>query len=956
MPAASLLCLCAFVSLPQGDLRLPPPSRPDGVRVVEQRPLSEIERFRRDLAEMQGPAPRVEAKLQEMALAYPTIEPLILEVARTARSNEMQNLMVVARRFGHTTGTGRVGDELLFQLLARPLGDATRPVVETMVALKGDDGRRALRECVLGRISAVRRAATEVLVATAEADDLPFALQLSGEQKLDLQLRGIDLLAAVPDERARERLVEMLSKDPALAGAACASLIGLGEPAVPHLQRLCEAPPIDRGFAYAGFALAQIEQATGRPVVPEAAAPALSRRLADPDTLSRSLAAVALSELAWRGVAPGADRPLVEALIDVVAPIRFVPNLDLLRRPAEERLVRLTGRLLANAELLSWREWWDTQKDTFVGVCRDVQVDAANAAVAIVSLRQPDRVLRVLAEGMAGAAPIRGATEVLVADEQMLALIGELRARGFGGAGAARAPSTLPPVRSLEVQVPTGRAQVAVPAGGDHVFEAMVQVLEDELDRQLWQLYRDPTDEPDRAAFWRAERRWREANPDPVEQGRRFAHRLVQRWGELEPSLRARGVERPLQHPQRRELLAEADGMAAVAALRARPHLDELDLRLLELAAAVPGDRVWRDCVALAATAVGGGRPAVRAVFAALGADAVLQALHDENPIVRRAAVEEVVVVRDLRAGPRLVELLADADADADVAGAAAFACGQLGYAPAADPIVARITADATPPRLRRECLRALGRIGGDRAFVVLQRALAAPVQEDREAALRGLGELRDLRAARLLAEMAVIAHGKDLGELARHYLQRMGGTLAVPALRAQLLVTQEPAVRDELVLLLGAYQDAASVPDLMDLLRHPKLGTAAAGQLAAATGVDLLSADDRVGVIESWYRRHRDQPQWQWLLDALAAAEEATTLRPGQFAPSAGLAAVPELARLLVESRTPRLRVLSAAVLRTVTGEDYGVVAPDTPADVRETIAARYRLLAETARAAQGR
>jgi HEAT repeat protein len=952
--AATLLCLCASVPLPQGDLRLPPPTKRSPAAVSPQRPLTEIERFRRDLLDMQGPGPRVEAKLQDMALAYPAIEPLILEVARSARANEMQSLMVVARRFGSANGTARVADELLFQLLARPLGDATRPVVDTMVVLKGADAKRALQDCVRGRIAAARRAAMEVLVTLATVDDLEFALQLAGDQTLDLQLRGVDLLAAVPDERARLRLVELLSKDPALAAAACAALVRLGDAAVPHLQQVCAEPPVDRGFAYAAFALAQIEQAVGRDVVPAAATAALVARLADREALTRSLVAVPLADLAWRGADVAVDRQLVEVLIDVVAPVQFVPNLDLLRRPAEQRLLRLTGRLVAASDVLPWREWWKVQQDSFVGVRAQVEVDAATAPFAAVALQDGQRYLRLLAEGLADAPPVAGAIEILLTAAQMQTLVADLRQAGFGGPASAAASAGLPAVRSLQVQVRTGRAQLAVPAGPQPVFDALVQILERHVATELWQLYRHPTDEPDRAAFWRAERRWLEANPDPVEHGRRFARRLVQRWGDLSATLRARGIERLLTDPHRRELLAEPDGADVVAMLRQQPQLTELDLRLLELAAVVPGDRVWRDCVGLAATAVGGGRPAVRAVFAVLGPDAVLQALADGSPVVRRAAVEEVVVVRDQRAGNSLVQLLADADPE--VAVAAAHACGQLQVQAAAAPIVAAIVAESTPPALRRECLRSLGRIGGPQAFPVLQRALGAPVKEDKEAALRGLGELRELRAAHTLADMAVISHGQDIGELARYYLQRMGGTLAVPALRAQLQVVQDPDVRDQIVLVLGSYQDAATLPDLMDLLRHPQRGLAAAGLLASATGVDLLSQDDRIGAIEAWYRKNRNLPQWQWLLDGLRTAGEATTLRPEQFEPSAGLAAVPELARLLVEVRAPRLRVLTAAVLRGLTNEDFGIVSPETPTDVREGIAARYRLLAETARAAQGR
>jgi hypothetical protein len=194
--AASLLCLAALLPSPQGDLKLPP-KKASSTPAPAQRPMSEIERFRRDLQFMHASPGQIESKLLEMGGAYPAMEPLILEVARSARANEMGNLMIVARRFG----TPRIADELLFQLLARPLGEATRATIEAMVQLKGPEGKQALKECIRGRISSAQRHATDVLMTLVGPEDLQFALDLSGEQNLDLQLRGIDLLRAVPGER-----------------------------------------------------------------------------------------------------------------------------------------------------------------------------------------------------------------------------------------------------------------------------------------------------------------------------------------------------------------------------------------------------------------------------------------------------------------------------------------------------------------------------------------------------------------------------------------------------------------------------------------------------------------------------------------------------------------------------------------------------------------------------------
>jgi hypothetical protein len=258
---------------------------------------------------------------------------------------------------------------------------------------------------------------------------------------------------------------------------------------------------------------------------------------------------------------------------------------------------------------------------------------------------------------------------------------------------------------------------------------------------------------------------------------------------------------------------------------------------------------------------------------------------------------------------------------------------------------------------LRRDALRSLGRVGGEGVFRVLQQALGAPAQEDREAALRGLGELRDARAALQLAEIFASGPDTQTGELARFYLQRMGSKLAVPALRG-LLAVQNPAVRTQVVLLLGGYQDPQVIPDLVGLLRQePAYEPLTVGALlAGTTGVDVATLADRAGAIEQWLRDHRTESQWQWLLQALEQTRTLHSLDSSQFVAGAGLKPVPELARLMVEVDPPRLRVLAAAVLRQVTGEDFGQVSFATPVEVREGIAARYRVLYESARAAQGR
>lgn len=952
--AATILLSMLPQVFPGSDLKLPP-KQATAENPEEVRPLLEIERFRRDLLEMGGPAVKVEAKLEEMGRDYPKIESLILEVARTARATEMRNLMPVARRHGRVSGTSSVSDELLFQLLARRLGPATRRVVETMAVLKGPDAKLALQQCVRARIPAVRHQAVFVLGPMCNQDDVQFALGLSREQSLDLRLRGVDLLQAIGGDVAANRLVELLSKDPALAASACRALVRLRDGAVPALHKHVDGPPIDRSYVYSAFALAQIADKGGdSKTLPAKLLKPLIKLLRAPEALTRVLAAVPLADLAYRAApAEGQELPdteLVDALLLVVEPKQFVPNLDLLRAPAESRLMRHTGRVISGDEALSWRNWWRAQRDSFLGVRSQLAVDAGNSGAVILTVRQPGRIVRVLGEDVASMSPLRDAIELLLPAEQMMELVRSLQSDGYGNAAAMRVESSLPLVRSLELRVAGGRSSVAVTEKPHLPFDTMVASIEACVDRELWQLYRMVGKEPDRAAYWRSEQTWRNEHPSEVDRARRFLGRVLLGWSTWGEELQARAIGFLAGHKQRKDILREQDGRAIVATIEKLAELRNFDLQMLEVAASAPGDKVWRDCVALAVSMEGGGRKAVTQVFRVLGPDAVLSALSDPRALVRRAAIDEVVSVRDQRAAPQLIQLLQDEDFD--VQRAAVFACGHLKIPAASRPLVDLIASADPDPVIRRECLRALGNVGGQLAFPVLQQTMASPVAADKEAALRGLGQLRDPRAAHLLAEYAVLGYGKDLGDQAKFHLQRQGGTMAVPALQRRIPLVQDQKIRAELVLLLGMYQDPENIPELLDLLRQSSSAAQAATALEGATGIDLKSVPDRVAAAEAWWRKNQSLAQWQWLLNALEREGISSKLKPSYFRADQGMAAVPELSRLLVEVPDPTLWVLCSAVLRTVAGQDFGVVTAQTPPDLREGMAGRYRLLAESAAA----
>lgn len=948
MIATATVLLASLLATPQNpSLRLPPERTQPGNAAVVQRPLSEVERFTRQVQKLRGSPVEVERTLQTIAQEFRDVEGLILQRLPAAMPRELLDLMVAARRFA----TARIADELQFQLLARPVGDATREMLETMTVLKGQASNGALRECVHGRIAGVRRVATEILARSATSNDLDFALSLVDEQALDLKLSGIELLAALREPRAQQRLCQMLAKDPTVAGAASAALLRGIDAARPELTTLLSQPPIDRSFHYAAFLLAASDR-DGTALPPESAALPLQDALKGSDALARCLAAVALGEMCYHGKAEVVDdAAVVSALLDIVAASAFVPNFELLRRPAEHALHQLTGR--TGTEAVTWRQWWGEAQKGFAGLRSRIDLGPEQAGLALVTLRDDRRYVRLLGEQLADLPPVQGALEYVLDREQMHALVERLKQSGFMQPGVVVAPAGLALARTIELSIGDARTQAAAPLAEVPAFEALVSIVDRTAEPELWQLLRHPADEPERGAYWRSERRARLAQTDPLENARRSLRRALRAWPVCTPVQRTMVLSWLLTLPKRGELTREEDGHALLQLVEKAPQFGDEEIVLLELAASAPGDVVWREVVDTAARLSSRSRVAIDRVFAVLGADRLLQALADTRVDVRRAAIDQVVAVRDLRAQEQLIALFDDSDPT--VRRAAVFAVGQLQLAAARAPLMQRITQEDTDPFLRRDALLAIGKIGGEGVFLMLQRALASPVQADRDAALRGLGELRDERAADQLATIFSVSRGQPNAELARVYLQRMGAGLAVPALRKQLQ-TQNPEVRADVVMMLGSWQDPQIVPDLVELLQRRNEPLLIAGMIAGTTGLDLDTVADPVFAVDAWYRDHRQEPQWRWLLQALERDKIKHSLEEGQFASSAGMVAVPELARIMVDAEHGRIRILASAVLRTQAGEDHGTLTPTTPLEVRQAIAARYREVYDSARAAQGR
>ena len=131
--------------------------------------------------------------LKQISGDYDQATRLALRLARTAEPDLLHGLLLVVQRFGDSTD----GKEVKYLLLTRPFRRATKFGVTVMAEL-AEDRKEALLSCFTARYSSVRKAATDLLLALIDQDDLPRILELSRERDRDVQRKALFLLGALP--------------------------------------------------------------------------------------------------------------------------------------------------------------------------------------------------------------------------------------------------------------------------------------------------------------------------------------------------------------------------------------------------------------------------------------------------------------------------------------------------------------------------------------------------------------------------------------------------------------------------------------------------------------------------------------------------------------------------------------------------------------------------------------
>ena len=938
-----------------GKLLLPPRPKPAPKVETQQLRDEDLDAFLKEAMKLRRtqnlPEAALDLALRPIGEKWPTAADLALRALRQADADLAYALVHIAQRFGER----RHGEELLYLALTRPMGTGSREALLAMSALLGEGAKDALFQCLRANFVTTQQAARDLLAPAITKEDLPRLLELSRDRKADVVARALELLAGLPLPEARSRLVEALSaQDAGVAQTAFASLLAQGAAAAPELQALLERPAVDFAFGYACLLLVQLEERTGEPYLRETMVPHLKRELATPDPFFQATGALALARIAYRSTdttgKPYADTDVVDSLLLVAAPKGFVTAFSLLERPVGRTLATFTGQEFRGAE--PWRVWWKTMRDGFVGQRQHLAITPALAAATVLQWHDPRGAIRVFGEQATLPEKDLGLFCVLSGTE-LSELVARLQSLGFMGdtprLSAARAAREDLPQQRLEAQL--GRVRIASNLLSDRTLTALRLELEKTLLAERWQLYRDPRTEPDFSVFWRKEREWLAQNQAPRARAQRLAGRIVRALPSLEAVAQARAADHMLEIPDIKQILSEADAKTIVTSLAQRQKLDDEGFRWLEIALLPTTDTVWKDVLDLLdRTWTEGGKERLPRAFALLGADKVLLALEDQRPRIRLQAMEEACNGKDLRAVPVLLPAIATAQGE--LRRTAIYSLGRL-RATAARPVLLESLAKFDE-ETRRTAWIALGRIGGEDVLPVLEHAIVSRDPQDRMAAIQALGELKQPEAARILAQVYAASSQEQEGELALVQLRKLGALLARPALRESYR-SDVVAHRRDLILALAEFQDPEAVPGLVDLLAQPNADARALTFLiASTTGLALDEVDDRVNFVREWHRRKRDVPQSTWFIDALQRANVETTLQADQLHNRASPATVRELARLLIALRDkPHLRMLTVAMLRETTEQDFGTLPAGAPEEVVRGLADRYRFWAETQRAA---
>ena len=879
-----------------------------------------------------------EALMQILQRDYDKPAAMAVALAATSRADLVYGLMKVVDRFGEMYNA----EELHFQVLTKPLGQATERVIQTIVRKSGGSAKEKLLDYLSSKYTPVRQAAVKLLPPLLSEEDVPRILALTRDRKSDIRRKAVQVSVKMDSVELRARLLQMLQQDSGVAGEVCRALIASGPRVVPDLVEIVENPARSRAFGYAAFALVTLERQQGSKYLTQQMIPHLRRELTGDDSMLRATSALALGTLVHRSSETSDDdAAIVEGLVLLVAPDDFVTGLKLFQPAAVDFLERFSGQRELRGQ--AWRGWWESNRDGFSGLRGSLEITSVNGDRSLLLWSAGEYFLAFHGEEFPSSDLPVGCVSYILTAEQMVEIVTELRGLGFM---SDLEPPIDPNAWSLDLSVGSSRVSGRFQPDGRGV--AIHRSVAAVAYREMWQQYRDASTHPDVTEFWREELRWRQENPD--ERDRRLVERILSRLPALDHAGRDRALSDLQTVRELSELITEADGVNLVEIASSLEEIDTSDFRLLEVALIAPGNLIWRRALEVLDLKTDGTSAEVSArLFRLLGMDRVVIAIQHPSRAVALAAMQYVAATNHQAAVPALMERMVDADLA--VRQTSIYALGTLKADEARQALIEQEL--EAPPGIKRELWIALARIGGPGVMTILRRASTEPDLDDRRAALAAMGHTKSSEMAEILAARFA-NRGAELDVLAQQAevsLRQLGTPLAIPALQPHLQMENGDA-RRQIVLLLGEFNDPMVVLDLIDLQRDPRSERLAARFLSETTGVDLRDVNNRIAHMNAWFAQNRSNTQAAWYVAALRRAQVPTSLSVFSLSPGSGVAAVPELTRLLVAIKDPHLVAMTGAMLRSTSGEDFTRGIRNAGRSGLTAIAERYKIHAATIQA----
>ncbi|MFN0205340.1 MAG: HEAT repeat domain-containing protein [Planctomycetota bacterium] len=850
--------------------------------------------------------------------------------------------------------------------------EASKTLLDSLVTFDRDLIEH-LFELADHRTANVRVWSGQLLAATVTAAHEPRIQELAKSRRTETRQLAAQLLGSIDSQSAFDLLLGMAGDtNPTVAFAAAESIARSNRAdAKTRLHDRILRTGLGREFGYLAIAVCLREERKGEPI-PEDLAGVCIHALKLGDPFLNAAASACLASIGYRSTDVAATAYLevdvLPSLVFAAGGERFFPDFNSIHGLALRRLALLTDREFGpNGP--AWAKWWRENNGR-------VRANRAGFLLNEADLES----LAIDVNDMQNNFTVRGASaepgnyaidddEFLLSAEELISLANELKktkildAATLPGIRGQETAKTKPAndaeskfsnektgsikstaVVSIKLRQKGQRKEIGfVPSAPSAEIQAITDACARLREANIWQKYRNPHAEPDRAAFLQKGRDFyhKESNAD-ARSGKLMIQILEslaflpkqRRAAAFRDLLTIRNIEKRLSEDRAVQLaayLADEDASSQAAA---------------DLIRIVSSLRTPRTCDALVDAAAGGPRGAMRrhfdSIFDNYGIEQAVRGLDDPRPGVRASAAESIGRRAGATANTALLEKLNDKDDDVKISVLKALA---LRLDKSVATRVCELIRPDTSPAVTRAALETLGRLRATEAFDTIWAATESSDATVRTAAVTAAGRLGDKRFADYIAThwVRTLRFNANTEEraAARDAIFNIGGQAAKDSLRRCLETGIQETQRD-VILALAELGDPAAVPALVNEIDN-SVDANVRNAIVILTCVDLFTGLEPGRQYRDWWNANRSVSPADWFADACKKSGCAPDLTVAVLESTNAKNAIPALNEVMLNANEWFLRVRAAQILNSIAGERVGSVDRFTPIDDRRKLASQY-------------